>query len=70
MPSNYSRGRDLEYEIKKILEDAGYSVIRGSSSKGHVFGEKADLVATKETAGNIKQAHMIIIQCKLKKKGS
>lgn len=67
-PSKYARGRDLEYEVKHLFESAGWSVIRGSGSKGTVFGEKTDLVATKTTPGNEKTAHMILVQCKLKKR--
>ena len=63
-PTNYARGRAFEYELKKLFEDAGYSVMRGSGSKGEVFGEKTDLVATKVSRGTKKTAHMIIIQCK------
>ena len=53
---------DLRFRAKKMLEDNGYSVIRGSGSKGEVFGEKTDLIATKETRGTKKSAHMIIVQ--------
>ena len=66
MATNYERGRSLEYEVKRLFEDAGWSVIRGSGSKGEVFGLKTDLVATKETRGNKKTAAMVVIQCKLK----
>ena len=65
MPSNYERGRNLEYEVKRIFEDADWSVIRGSGSKGEVFGMRTDLVATKESAGRHKTAAMVIVQCKL-----
>ena len=51
MPTNYERGRSFEYELKKLFEDNGYSVLRGAGSKGAVFGEKTDLIATKETRG-------------------
>lgn len=68
-PSNYERGRNLEYEIRKLFEDAGWSVIRGAGSKGEVFGIKADLVATKETNHSTHTAVMVVIQCKLQTKG-
>lgn len=66
--SKYSRGRDLEYQVKQIFEAAGWSVMRGAGSKGEVFGMKADLIATKESNDNEKTAVMVIIQCKLKGK--
>jgi len=52
--SNYSSGRSLEYELKALFEGAGWDVLRGSSSKGNVFGVKCDLIATKKT-GKIKR---------------
>lgn len=64
--SRYSRGRNLEYEVRQIFEAAGWSVMRGAGSKGEVFGMKADLVATKENPGNEKTAAMVVIQCKVK----
>jgi len=54
--SRYARGRSLEYEIAALFRSAGYSIIRGSSSKGEfiVVDEngkpvrfKADIIATK-----------------------
>ena len=65
-PSNYERGRNLEYEVRKLFTDAGWDVLRGSGSKGEVFGMKADLVATKHTSRSDKRAIMVVIQCKLK----
>lgn len=63
-----NKGITFERELKQLLEANGFSVIRGAGSKGQVFNEKADLVATKETGQNTKTAHMIIIQCKVKQK--
>lgn len=68
-PSKYRRGRNLEWEVRKLFEDAGWSVIRGAGSKGEVFGIKADLVATKKTNTKKKTAVMVVIQCKLHTKG-
>lgn len=62
-----SKGVTFERELRQLLEAHGYSVIRGAGSKGKVFGFPADLVATKDTGQNTKSAHMIIIQCKVKK---
>lgn len=61
-----NKGTRFERELKQLLEKNGYSVMRGAGSKGSVFNEKADLVATKETGANKKRAYMIIIQCKVK----
>lgn len=62
------KGITFERQLKRDLESLGYSVMRGAASKGQVFNEKADLIATIETIHNVKQAHMIIIQCKVKGK--
>lgn len=61
-----NKGITFERELKQLFEANGYSVMRGAGSKGEVFSEKADLVATKVTNQNTKTAHMIIIQCKVK----
>jgi len=61
--SRYARGRSLEYEIAALFRSAGYSIIRGSSSKGEVAGFKADLVASK--VGQDKRTiFMVLLQCK------
>ena len=65
-----NKGTTFERELKQLLEANGYSVMRGAGSKGSVFGEKADLIATKKTSYNTKTAHMIIIQCKVKGKNA
>lgn len=62
--SNYSRGRGLEYEVKKLFEDAGWSVIRGSSSKGKFADMKPDLIASKKRQ-NTKTVLMVLCQAKL-----
>lgn len=68
----HGKGIQFERTLKQELESLGYSVMRGASSKGEVFGMKADLIATQDTGQNIEQAVMVIIQCKKnkKKKGS
>src|SRR5262245_57930602 len=38
--ANYRKGRRLEHRARKLLEDAGFSVVRAAGSKG-----PADLVA-------------------------
>lgn len=64
----HGKGIAFERELKQILEENGFSVMRGAASKGEVFGMKADLIATKETQQNEKTAYMVVIQCKVKKK--
>lgn len=63
-----NKGTAFERELKQLLEANGYSVMRGAGSKGQVFNEKADLIATKTTPYNTKSAHLLIIQCKVKGK--
>lgn len=52
MRTNYSFGRDLEYQVKAELEGYEYFVIRSSGSKGPV-----DLVA-------FRRPEILFIQCK------
>jgi len=59
------KGIEFERELRAVLEAAGFSVMRGAGSKGEVFGMKADLVATKQTSKNSKDAYMVVIQCKV-----
>lgn len=66
--SNYSKGRAFEYEIKKLLEDAGFDVIRGSSSKGRLAGIDCDLVASKFTDKTKYELAVVVIQCKRSKR--
>ena len=47
--STSSKGRAFEHEVRNLFRSAGFSVIRGAGSKGELFGEKVDLVATKRT---------------------
>lgn len=65
--SNYSKGRALEYEIMKIFRDVGWDVIRGSSSKGDVFGMKIDLIASREKTKYKDTAYIVLIQAKRNK---
>lgn len=68
MTSTAQLGASLEREIKNLFEDNGWSVMRGAGSKGNVFNEKADLIATRSGTKYKDDVHMIIIQCKKKKK--
>lgn len=63
--SNYARGRKLEYEIKKLFEDNGWDVMRGSSSKGKFAGFKPDLIASRETNSTKREVWAVLLQCKL-----
>jgi len=65
--NRYGAGVRFERYLRQVLEAAGFSVIRGAGSKGHVFGEKADLVATLDTGQNRFTGYMLVIQCKKKK---
>lgn len=66
----YARGAAFERELINLLEANGFSCMRGAGSKGKIFGEKTDIVATKGTPFSEKTAHIIIIQCKTKKRAS
>ena len=64
--TNYKRGRRYEYEIKRLFEQDGYTIIRASSSKSPF-----DLVATKKTARGIRETWIVcLMQCKIKKRRS
>lgn len=62
------KGSTFERELKALLEANGFSVVKGAASKGKVFNEDADLVATITTPTNTKTAYLIIIQCKVRKR--
>ena len=64
-----SKGRRFEHEIRELFRQAGFSVIRGAGSKGELFEEKVDLVATKATkASQVKVLLTVIgVQCKVRK---
>lgn len=66
--SQYARGANFERELINLLSENGYSCVRGAGSKGQIFDQKVDIVATKGTPYQDKIAYMLIIQCKVKKK--
>jgi Holliday junction resolvase len=53
MPTNYERGRTLEYRVIGKLREAGYFAVRSAGSKGAV-----DIAA-------IKPGQVLFVQCKL-----
>ena len=65
----YTKGRRLEYELRRLFEDAGWSVMRGAGSKGKVMGCNVDLVASKQTknSSSASSAYMVLIQAKREK---
>ena len=63
-----AKGTALEHDIKHLLEANGWSVMRGAASKGEMFEEKVDLIATKiTTQGNEKKLLIYGFQCKVNK---
>ncbi len=62
--THYARGRALEYEVRTLFEQAGWSVIRGAGSKGSVDGMKADLVASKRGTKNLDTVYLVVMQAK------
>jgi len=50
--SNYSRGRDFEWQVRDYLRENGYEVVRAAGSK-----TKLDLIA-------MKPRQLIFVQCK------
>ncbi len=64
--SHYSKGTAFECTIRKLFEDAGFSVIRGAGSKGTLLKEKVDLVATRLTPQNEQRVMLTIIGCQCK----
>ena len=54
MSSNYSKGRSLEYTVRKKLQALGYTVFRCAGSR------PVDLVA-------VKQSQILILECKVGK---
>lgn len=57
MPSNAAKGREFEHRVKRLLEDAGFYVMRSAASKGVV-----DLIALR------KDVAPLMVQCKMVKK--
>jgi Holliday junction resolvase len=71
--SRYTRGRSLEYEIAALFRSAGYSIIRGASSKGEFalglndrLAFKTDLIATK-IGRDERTVYVVLMQCKRRK---
>ena len=67
------KGATLEREIRKLLEAAGWAVVRGAGSKGEIAlptGDqfKADLVATKYTDQTTRELWIVAVQAKVKKR--
>ena len=66
-----TKGRAFEHELRKLFEDAGYSVIRGAASKGHFDSPdgqvKPDLIATKRGRSNKYEVQIIALQAKVRK---
>jgi Holliday junction resolvase len=67
--SDRGKGRAFEHEIRQILEAHGFSVVQGAGSKGEFFGERVDLIATKQKRQNEFTAYLTIIgvQCKVRR---
>lgn len=65
-----AKGRSFEAEIRELFRNAGYSVIRGAASKGELFENKVDLVASRITRENEFKTYLTIvgIQCKVKRR--
>lgn len=57
--TNYRHGVAVEYEVKKLFESAGWSVIRGAGSKGQWADFKPDLIATKVTGKSQKEVGIV-----------
>ena len=55
MTTNYQKGRQFEYRVKKDIESQGYYVIRSPASRGPF-----DLLC-------IKEGRVVAIQCKIQK---
>jgi Holliday junction resolvase len=68
--STATKGRSFEHEIRELFRAAGYSVIRGAGSKGELFENKVDLVASRITRENEFRTYLTIvgIQCKAKRR--
>ena len=65
MPNrNYIRGRQHEYDVKTLLEKAGYTVVRSAGSHS-LF----DLVAIKRTAKTVKEVWLMQLKCHQVKHG-
>lgn len=58
--TNYARGRNFEYRVRKDLVKRGYVVIRAAQSKG-----PADLVAVMGQESEGRPQWVLFVQCKL-----
>jgi len=56
---SYHKGRDYEYEVKRMFEEAGYEVTRSASSHG-IW----DLTCVRLTLKNKKVCFVALVQCK------
>lgn len=61
-----AKGRRFEHEIRNLMRDAGFSVVRGAGSKGEMLDEKVDLICTKLTRDTEYECTLYVIgvQCK------
>jgi Holliday junction resolvase len=66
--STATKGRRFEHEVQELFRQAGFSVIRGTGSKGEMLEQKVDLVATKRTRQNRFTCFLTIVgvQCKVR----
>jgi hypothetical protein len=55
---------------RHMLTAHGFSVVRGAGSKGEFFGDKVDLIATKQTRQNEFTAYLTIVGVQCKVRGS
>lgn len=62
--AQYHRGRQLEWDVRKLFEEAGWSVIRGAGSKGEVDGFKTDLVASRRGKKYGDTIYIVLMQAK------
>ena len=60
--TNYTKGRDLEYEVLKIFRKAGFMAARTAGSHSPY-----DVIIWKETKENKKICFVAFVQCKVKK---
>lgn len=72
MANTAHKGRRLEHEVKRLLEENGWSVTRGAGSKGHFDSPegvvKADLIASRRGTQNKYELQIILIQAKVSAK--
>lgn len=65
-----AKGRRFEHSIRSLFEREGFSFIRGAGSKGELWGQKVDLVATKQERLNEYEVQLTVIgaQCKVRRR--